>query len=90
MLPAWLSSLFARSETPNQRLIRHLEARVTYYESLFRDVTSAHLQGLHMPGVNAPEPKEFPVLRGKLLPTQYRRAAEAQDRKNHEEKNAPA
>jgi hypothetical protein len=81
-LPSWISRLVPPSAKDSY--IASLEARIAFYEELFREVTNSHLQGLNMPGVGRHEKTELPKLRGKLLGSQYRRAAEAQDQKNAE------
>lgn len=80
MVPDWLSRLVPASA--KDRYIASLEARVEYFEQLFRDVTSSHLQGLQMPGVQHALPKELPKLKSRPLPSQRRSIYEAQDRKN--------
>ena len=80
MVPHWISRLVPPSA--KDRYIASLEKQIEYFQGLLASVTSSHLQGLHMPGVSAERP-ELPHVKSKALPSQWRRAAEAQDRKNH-------
>lgn len=79
----WISRLVPPSA--KDRYIASLERQLEYFQQLNERTTSNLLVGLNMPGIQHAEPKELPKLKGRLLPSQYRRAAEAQDRKNHAE-----